>query len=207
MTADSYLADLRERHGTELSRLSSSKAVYALTGGEMAGDAVRAGTARELHELASILATWGEGDGDAADLFADVAELAADAAETFDGDAAVPTDESATHVTAEALAGRETEIERLAGVAAALLVLEEIAGQLVGFFVGDADRKGADAFREFRTELGAYRDAAAELLAQRVADESDSETAHDVGAAVVDGAYNWYVDTLEGMGVEPKNIC
>ena len=207
MDADSFLDDLRDAHGTELSRLSSSKAVYALTGGEMTGDAVRTGTARELHELAPILESWSDADGDVAELFADAADFAAESADTFDDEAAVPEGESATNVTAEALAACETDVERLAGTAAALLVLEEVASQLVGFYVGDADRKSADEFREFRAELGDYRDEAAALLADHCGDESDWETAHEVGADVVDGAYDWYVDTLESMGVEPKNVC
>lgn len=208
MDADSFLDDLRDAHGTELSRLSSSKAVYALTDGEMTGDAVRTGTARELHELASVLESWGDAaDGDAADLFADAAGFTAESAGTFDDEAAVPEGESATHVTAEALAACETDVERLAGAAAALLVLEEVAGQLVGFFVGDADRKSADEFREFRAALGDYRDEAAELLAAHCEAEADWEAAHETGAGVVDGAYDWYVGTLEAMGVEPKNVC
>ena len=205
MDADSFLDDLRDAHGTELSRLSSSKAVYALTDGEMDGDAVRAGTARELHELASVLDGWaGTSETEAADLFADAAEFAATSADDFDGEA---PEESAAGVTADALAACESDRERLAGAAAAFLVLEELAGQLVGFFVGDADRTSADEFREFRAELGDYRDEAAALLADHCGDESDWETAHEVGADVVDGAYDWYVDTLESMGVEPKNVC
>ncbi|QKY20636.1 transcription antitermination protein [Halolamina sp. CBA1230] len=208
MDADSFLDDLRDAHGTELSRLSSSKAVYALTDGEMEGDAVRAGTARELHELASVLDGWATtSEGEAADLFADAAEFAATFADDFDSEATVPEGESATGVTADALAACESDRERLAGAAAAFLVLEELAGQLVGFFVGDADRKSADEFREFRAELGDYRDEAAALLADHCEGESDWETAHEVGADVVDGAYDWYVDTLESMGVEPKNVC
>jgi len=205
MDADTFLDDLRDAHGTELSRLSSSKAVYALTDGEMTGDAVRTGTARELHALTSVFDDWAEtSEADAADLFADAAVFAATSAGNFDTEAA---GDAATGITADALAGRESDVERLAGAAAALLVLEELAGQLVGFFVGDADRTSADEFREFRSELGAYRDDAADLLAENCADDADREVASEAGADVIDGAYDWYVETLEGMGVKPKNVC
>ncbi|WP_435119570.1 transcription antitermination protein [Halolamina sp. C58] len=205
MDADTFLQQLRDAHGTELSRLSSSKAVYALTGGEMTGDAVRTGTARELHDLTSVLDEWPEtSEDEAADLFADAAVFAATSAGNFDTEAA---SDAATSITADALAGRESDVERLAGAAAALLVLEELAGQLVGFFVGDADRTSADEFREFRSELAEYRDDAADLLAERCGDDADRTTANEVGADVIDGAYDWYVETLEGMGVEPKNVC
>ncbi|MFW5935181.1 MAG: transcription antitermination protein [Halolamina sp.] len=206
MNADTFRDDLRAARDTELSRLSSSKAVYALTGGEMDGDAVRAGTARELAALEPIFDDWADGgDGDAAALFADATEFAAGYAGSFDG--AVAAGGADRHVVADALAGREGELERLAAAAAAFLVLDELAGQLVGFFVGDADRKSADEFRTFRTELAEYGDEAADLLAARCESEADEEAARDAGAAVVDGAYDWYVETLESMGVEPKNVC
>ena len=208
MNADSFRDDLRAARDTELSRLSSSKAVYALTGGEMDGDAVRAGTARELAALASTLERWADQhDGDAGDLFAAAAELAAEYAATFDGDAAADDADEPRHVVVDALDGRDDEISRLAGAAAALLVLDDLAGQLVGFFVGDADRQSADQFRTFRGELGEYGDEAAELLADRCETEPDEDAAREAGAAVVDGAYDWYVATLESMGVEPKNVC
>jgi len=205
MDADTFLDDLRAAHRTELSRLGSSKAVYALTGGEMAGDAVRTGTARELHALAPVLNEWAEqAGGETADLFAAGAEFAATYADNFDSEVGTP--ESVTPVVADSLAAADPG-NRTAAMAAAFLVLEEIAGQLVGFFVGDADRKSADEFREFRAELGDYRDDAADLLADSLEDEADWETAAGVGEAVIEGAYDWYVETLESMGVEPKNVC
>lgn len=206
MDADSFLDELRDTHETELSRLGSSKAVYALTDGEMTGEAVRTGTARELHALASVLRGWSENAaGDAANLFADAADFAAETADSFDSDVAA-TGESVTHITAGSLATVEGDA-RPAAMAAAFLVLEELAGQLVGFFVGDADRTNADEFREFRTELADYRDEAAALLDAHCEDEADWAAAEEVGSGVVDGAYDWYVGTLEAMGVEPKNIC
>ncbi|MBP1988331.1 transcription antitermination protein [Halolamina salifodinae] len=207
MDADSFRDDLRAAHQTELSRLGSSKAVYALTGGEMEGDAVRTGTARELHALAPVLNEWAEdAQGEHADLFDAAADFAATYADNFDSEAASGDDTAATDVVADSLAPVDPA-DRQAAMTAAFLVLEEIAGQLVGFFVGDADRKSADEFREFRAELGDYRDDAAELLADHAEDEADWEAARAAGADVVAGAYDWYVDTLEAMGVEPKNVC
>lgn len=208
MDGQTFLDELRDEHETELSRLGSSKAVYALTDGEMEGDAVRAGTARELHALAPALENWAESaDGDAAALFADVAEFAADTANTLDEEAAVPEGADVTHITAEVLGALDDEAERTAGLAAALLVLGKVAEQLVGFFVGDADRAGAQEFREIRDELKEHRDAAAAHLDPLCTDEADWATAHEVAAGVVEGAYDWYVGTLEAMGVEPKNVC
>jgi hypothetical protein len=207
MNADSFLDDIRDAHGTELSRLGSSKAVYALTGGEMEGDAVQTGTARELHAIASVLREWAaDASDEASDLYAAAADFAATYADTFDSEAATEGDDSDSHVVADSLATADSA-DRPAAMAAAFLVLEEIAGQLVGFFVGDADRTHADEFREFRTELADYRDDAADLLGDRAESEADRGAAHDVGAGVVEGAYDWYVERLEGMGVQPKNVC
>jgi hypothetical protein len=38
-------------------------------------------------------------------------------------------------------------------------------------------------------------------------DGADWTSANEAAAGVVDGAYDWYVGTLEGMGVQPKNVC
>ena len=203
MDADSFLNDLRDDRQTELARLGSSKAVYALTGGEMDGDAVRAGIAAELHELAAALSDWDDADGDAAATFADAAEFAAEYAGSFDGEADRDADGT---VVAGALAERTGE-GRPAALAAALLVLDELAGQLVGFFVGDADRRSADEFRTFRDDLDDHRDAAAALLDARCEAPADWEAAREVGVDVIGAAYDWYVETLESMGVEPKNVC
>jgi len=203
MDADEFRDEIRDARDTELSRLSSSKAVYALTDGEMTGGAVRTGTARELSALEPIFGRWADAaDGESAALFADAAEFAATSADNFDSDAG----DGARHVVADAL-DAEHEVARLGAAAAAFLVLDDLAGQLVGFFVGDADRTSADEFREFRTELGEYGDDAAALLTAHCESEAEAEAAHGAATAVVDGAYDWYVETLESMGVEPKNVC
>lgn len=207
MDGQTFLDELRDEHETELSRLGSSKAVYALTDGEMDGDAVRVGTARELHAVAPVLEEWADvADGDAADCYADVAASLADWADELDEEAAVPEGEEVTHVTAEALAACDDEQARAAGLTAAMLVLAKVSEQLVGFFVGDADRKGAAEFRDLRDDLRQHRDDAAFLLDTLCADDDWTE-AHGVAAGVVEGAYDWYVGTLEAMGVQPKNVC
>lgn len=208
MDGQTFLDELRDEHETELSRLGSSKAVYALTEGEMDGEAVRVGTARELHAVAPVLETWAEqADGDAADCYAEVAASLGEWADRLDEEAGVPEGEEFTHVTAEALEACDDEQARAAGLTAALLVLAKISEQLVGFYVGDADRSGAAEFRELRDELRDHRDDTAFLLDTLCADEADWAEAHEVAAGVVEAAYDWYVGTLEAMGVEPKNVC
>jgi len=208
MDGQTFLDELRDDHETELSRLGSSKAVYALTEGEMDSDTVRVGTARELHAVAPVLELWAEnGEAGADELHATVAAYLDDWADRLDEDAGAPDGEEFTHVTAEALEGYGDDLSRAAGLTAALLVLATVAEQLVGFYVGDADRKGAAEFRELRDDLRDHRDAAAGFLETCCTDEADWAGAHEAAAGVVDGAYDWYVDTLEAMGIEPKNVC
>ena len=208
MDGQTFLDELRDGHETELSRLGSSKAVYALTGGEMDGDTVRVSTARELHAVAPVLEQWAEdGEAEAADLYGTVASNLDDWANRLDEEAAVPEGEEFTHVTAGALAACDDELARAAGLTAALLVLAKVAEQLVGFYVGDADRKGAAEFRDLRDDLRDYRDDAASFLETCCSDETDWTGAHETAEMVVDGAYDWYVETLEDMGIEPKNVC
>ena len=208
MDAQTFLDELRDEHETELSRLGSSKAVYALTEGEMDGDAIRVGTMRELHAVTPILEMWAEAaDGDAADSFADVAAALDDWVARLDEVAAVPEGEEFTHITVETLDDCDDEQARAAGLAAALLVLAKLSEQLVGFFVGDADRSGAAEFRELRDDLREHRDDVAFLLDTLCTSDADWAEAHEVAAGVVEGAYDWYVDTLEAMGIEPKNVC
>lgn len=208
MDGQTFLDELRDEHETELSRLGSSKAVYALTEGEMDGDAIRVGTARELHAVVPVLERWAdEAEGDAADCVTEVAASLGDWADQLDAEAAVPEGEEVTHITAGTLDACDDEQARAAGLTAALLVLAKLSEQLVGFYVGDADRKGAAEFRDLRDDLQAHRDDTASLLDTLCTAEADWVAAHDAGSGVVEGAYDWYVGTLEGMGVEPKNVC
>lgn len=208
MNGQAFLDELRDGHETELSRLGSSKAVYALTEGEMEGDAVRAATARELQAIAPVIEEWAEAtDGDAESLFADVAAFAADTAHTLEEGTTVPEGEEGGQITAAALSLCDDDVPRTAGLVAALLVLGTLSGQLVGFFVGDADRAGADEFRKIRDQIQTHRVEAAAHLETTCSDESDWAAAQDAAGAVVETAYDRYVDTLEGMGVEPKNVC
>lgn len=207
MDGQSFLDDLRSDHETALSRLGSSKSVYALTGGEMDGETVESATAREIAALESVVNPWAdEATGDAADLFESVLSFAANRVESLDGSDAGEADPGDT-VVAAGLQNHEGTIARVGALAGGLLVLGKLSEQLVGFFVGDADRAGAEEFREFRSDVEGLRDDAAELLESLCDGDDDWETARTAADDVVDAAYDWYVETLESMGVKPKNVC
>ncbi|QCJ46843.1 MULTISPECIES: transcription antitermination protein [Haloprofundus] len=206
MNGSRLIETLRDDHETALSRLGSSKALYALTGGEMDAPAVRAAARDEAETAARIFEEWAEseGDGDAADLFSAVADAEVDHRDAVESDEADPDTDRRLY---ETLDGFETTEERVGGLLARSIVAGRLAGQMVGFFVGSADTSSADAFRGIRDDYDDQLDRAAETLDGVCEDDADWERARAAADAVVDAAYDHYVETLESMGVEPKNVC
>jgi hypothetical protein len=204
MNGDDLASELRDDHETEFSRLGSSKAMYALTAGEMADEHVRAAAATDAVAFSTVLDGWAEDADDATGtLFADLAEAAHDHA------AAIADDPAADDqpLLYEALAGFDTAPARVGGLLGRYLVVSEYAGQMVGFFVGDADPMAANDFREFRSELESEHDRVVDAL-ELICDTDDEwAAARDAAEAVIATAYDDYVETLESMGIKPKNVC
>jgi hypothetical protein len=205
MNGSDLAAELRDDHETAFSRLGSSKAMYALTGGEMDGESVRAAAAEDALALAETLDPWVDdaGSAAAADLFADLAEASREHAADVADD---PELEGKPRLY-DALAAQESTPARLGGLLGRYLVAGEHAGQMVGFFVGDADPMAADDFRGLRSALEDERERVVDALEDGCASESDWETARDAADAVIEAAYEDYVETLESMGIKPKNVC
>ncbi|WP_435123720.1 transcription antitermination protein [Halobaculum sp. D14] len=206
MDADAFDDEVRDAHETPLSRLGSSKSLYALTGGEMAADAVRGAVAAEYDAAAETFEAWSadEGSGDAAALFGAVAEESRDAR-----DAVAPDDGPADrdYPEYETLADLDASTARAGGLYARCLLAHTRVAQAVGFFVGDADPTTAAEFRGHRDDLDGRREDALDLLAELCDTDDDWAAARNAADAVVEAAYDDYVDTLEGMGVQPKNVC
>ena len=191
------LDTLRDDHETPLSRLGSSKALYAVTGGEMDGDAVRAAAAAEAAAAADLFDWWA--NDEAAALFSDLADTAREHAETVGAE----SDGSKPNVY-DVLAEFETTDGRLGGALARALVSLKTVEQMVGFFVGDADPMAANDFRTLKSDLNDQLDALDDAVSDLVEDDAVAREAAD---AVVEAAYDEYVETLESMGVKPKNVC
>ncbi|MFB6091063.1 MAG: transcription antitermination protein [Halobellus sp.] len=204
MNASDLEAALRDDHETAFSRLGSSKAMYALTAGEMDADSVRAAAAEDALALAAVLDDWADDGGvDAdADLYADLADAARDHAKSVDDDPALEESPSLY----DALGGFASTPERLGGLLGRYLVSLEYVGQMVGFFVGDADPMAADDFRGLRSDLEDERDRVADAL-DAACDGDDWDLAGDAADAVIEAAYDDYVETLQSMGIKPKNVC
>jgi hypothetical protein len=198
MDAHTLADDVRDDLETELSRLGSSKWLYALTDGEMTGDAVRTAAAADAAAVAERFEAWTD-DGAPFDALADAA---ADRHATADADAA-----PATSPVYDALDDADDAVERLGAALGYVLVLDRTVGQMVGFFVGDADPTTANTFREIRDGVDADREAVLDALDDACDDEAEWDRARTAATAVVEAAYADYVDTLESMGVQPKNVC
>jgi hypothetical protein len=207
MTSQDVLDSLREEHETPLSRLGSSKWVYALTGGEMTSETVLAAAADEMHAAADVFDTWAASadDGDAATLFGNAADDARDHYDTVVPAEYEPADSRPP--VYDVLAGADGTITRAGALLGRTLVTGKTIGQMVGFFVGDADPQTADTFRGIRTDVEDQQASVLELLDAVCVDEADWEVARAAAADVVEAAYDDYVTTLESMGVEPKNVC
>jgi hypothetical protein len=200
---EALLDAVRAAEETPLSRLGSSKALYAVTDGEMTAAAVRAATATDAARAADLFGSWAdESTGPAAETFADAAARAAahrDAVDTAPDD-----DPLALYDHLAVLSG---DVERAAGLLGRALVVGARLEQTVGFFVGDADPQSAQAMRDLRADVDAEREDAVSLLDAVCAAEDDRTHAAETASDVVQAAYDDYVERLEAMGVKPKNVC
>jgi hypothetical protein len=103
----------------------------------------------------------------------------------------------------DALAALEGETERLGGILGWTLIAQKYAEQATGYFTGQADPRTASTFRSHGNDLADLRDDALDALEGR----DDRDAAETAAGAVVEAAYDEYVETLESLGVNPKPVC
>ena len=192
---------VRESHATALDRLGSEKSLLALTEARLETPAVISAAGAALASARATLSDWAaDADGPVADALAAAAEdlgAAADrVAESLD--AALPGDSPFVSLAADTDAGRAG-----AGLVGLGLVLDRVFLQCVSFFVNEADTARSDLFRDLREVADDLLGTAADLDLEGDAAEEAAEAA----GAVVDAAYDAYVDRLEAMGFDPKPIC
>jgi hypothetical protein len=192
MTTD-LVETISEEYNTELSRLASSKSLYATTGGEMEPEAVLAAVADMTHHAAELLDGW-EVSGVAAEREREHYETIVETMDEHE-----PGDRPATLT---ALADSEGTAERLGALIGWTMVAERTTSQATGFFTGQADPQTASLFRELGENYERIRGEAKETLAGH-----DIETATTAASDVIEAAYQQYVDELEEMGVNPKPVC
>ncbi|AWB27771.1 hypothetical protein [Halococcoides cellulosivorans] len=183
---------LTDERQTELSRLGSSKALYATTRGAMDGPTIVAASAALSDAVADRLADREESWA------ADLESRAREDAETLSDLAGEPIDPLVDFE----LAGSEAEtLGTLVGWATVAIHLGE---QETGYFVGQAQPGDADTVRSVVTNRKEFRKAVCSAVESADVDRDAIESA---ALDAVDAAYEAYVDRLEAEGIEPKSIC
>lgn len=209
MTPSEFLDAVRDDNETALSRLGSSKSLYAATGGEMDAGPVLEAAADAEHVAAQTFHAW------AADEFNDEATVVFEttaAEEDEHADAVLAElddyqpDDDATGMQAY-LRGLDDTVERAGALVGRILATEKSKEQLTGFFVGQADPQTASVFRDLKGDLDDQRERALALLDDVCEDDADWQTAKDAADAAIQAAYDEYTEQLEAMGVNPKPVC
>ena len=206
MDAAEFTDAVRADTKTELSRLGSSKSLYADTEGEMDEGPVLTAVADHLHYATETFETWAdEESGAAGEFFADLADTAGEHYDTV-ADEHGDHDPGAVPALVEYLQGLDATTDRVAGTVGWAMVVENKVGQAVGFFVGQASPGTASTFREVRSGVEDAIDAGAETLTT-VCEGDDWDGAQAAAVGAIEAAYDEYFETLEDLGVNPKPVC
>lgn len=209
MTPNESLESVREENETALSRLGSSKSLYAATGGELDVDNVLQAAADAEHAAAETFDTWtqDESNGTARNTFETNASEERDHTQTVLAELEAYTPDDSPPAMHAHLRGLESTPERAGGLLGRTLAAEKSKEQLVGFFVGQADPQTADLFRELKADVDDQQQRALTLL--DAVCETDADWNSAVGAATdtIQTAYTTHVDQLEAQGVNPKPVC
>ncbi|MUV86391.1 rubrerythrin family protein [Natronomonas sp. CBA1123] len=209
MTDSEFVESVRKANNTALSRLGSSKSLYADTMGEMDVEEVLRAAATAEHHAAETYETWAETttDDDVADAFAETADEEREHYNTVVGelDAHDPGEVPAIQ---SYLRGLDDDIERLGGFVGRTLAAEKSKEQMTGFFVGKADPQTASLFRGMGDDLDAQLERAISLLEAHCGDDEDCwDRAEEAASGAIQTAYEEYTKRLESMGVNPKPVC
>jgi hypothetical protein len=207
---DTVVEAITEDNQTALSRLGSSKSLYADTGGDIDTEPVLEATADAEYAAWQTFLEWAddEADDEARAAFETTAEEERDHYETVDGkladDEYEPDEVPNLH---EYLRDRDETVERVGAFVGRILASQRSKSQVVGYFVGDADPQTASLFRDFGEDLDEQLERAKDLLEDVCETDEDWERAEEAATGAIQAAYDEYVETLEGMGANPKPVC
>ena len=206
---ETFRDEIHTARQTELSRLGSSRGLYADTAGEIDTEPVLEATAAAEHAAWETFSTWAEAETDP-DLAATFASVADDERTHYEtvlevlGEAYEPDATPALH---RFLRDCEGTPDRLGGFVGRVLASRRSKDQVVGFFVGNADPTTAATFRSFGADLDDQLTAIEAHFDRICADEEARERATASALGAIDAAYEAYVDSLESLGVNPKPVC
>ncbi|WP_435099182.1 rubrerythrin family protein [Halarchaeum sp. P4] len=211
MTPDEFVDAVRDDNDTALSRLGSSKSLYAATGGDLEPEEVLHAAADAEHAAAETFAQWAAGEGTdtpAGETFADAAEEEREHYETVLSKLDEEHDPSEDLSAIQSyLRDLDDTVERAGGFVGRIVATEKSKEQYTGFFTGQADPMTASTFRELKGDLEGQLEAARDLLETVCEDEDDWERAKEAADGAIQAAYEEYTEQLESMGVNPKPVC
>ncbi len=205
MTATDIADDVRDDNETALSRLGSSKSLYAITGGEMESEAILAAAADRAHAASETFASWvPEEDDDAATEYYDAAaQLTADHYEQI-LEKLDDHDPGEVPAIQTQLRDADDTAARLGGLLGHTLVASKLIEQFTGFFVGDADPQTASLFRGYGGDVEDLREDVLDLIDDL---DADPDAVAAAATEAIQAAYESYTEQLEAMGVNPKPVC
>lgn len=209
MDPNEFVDTVRDENQTALSRLGSSKALYADTEGDMEREEVlRAAADAEFHARETF-EEWADEEGNEAarETFVATAEEEGEhyglVAQRLDGE----HEPGATPAIQEYLRDVEGTAGRAGGFVGRTIATEKSKEQLVGFFVGEADTQGAQLFRDLGDDVDAQLDRGLDLLGAVCETDDEWARARETAGDAIQAAYDEYTERLEGMGVNPKPVC
>jgi hypothetical protein len=209
MTRDDFLDAVRSDNDTALSRLGSSKSLYAATGGEMEPNAVYRAAADAEHAVFETFQSWAEDTDDQAvrEAFETTAAEERDHYETVAAKLDGHEPDADPSAMQAFLRDLDDPVERVGGLLGRTLATEKSKEQLTGFFVGQADPQAAQLFRELKADLDDQFERGLDLLEARCESDADWERAREAATGAIQAAYEEYTESLEAMGVNPKPVC
>ena len=206
-----FVESVRTEKQTALSRLGSSKALYAATGGEMEPEAVLRATAGGERAARDTFREWARTaeESPVAEFFETVAGEEDDHYRTVRSQLGEETVEENDELPAlhEYLRGLSGSVARLGAFVGRTVASDASKGQVIGFFVGKADPRTAETFRTLRADLDGQLDGALSRLAEVCETDEDWAVAHEHAEAAIQTVYEEHVASLESMGIDPKPVC
>ncbi len=204
MNGAEFLTQVETELQTELSRIGSSKSLYADTVGEMEPEAVLAAAADSADHAGGTFESWtAESD---LSVFSEAESRIRDHHEEILSELDEHEQgESPAAVTAAREA--DDDPERLGALVGWSLVTERKSTQSSGFFTGQADPQTASIFRSFGDDYETLREQALNSLETVCEGDEEWEQALSAATAVIEAAYDEYFETLEELGMNPKPVC
>lgn len=209
MTPEEFLERVETENRTALSRLGSSKSLYAATGGDMDVQQVLVAAASAEYHAAETYEQWAaeESEQTAQTVWTTTAAEERTHYERVLGELDGDHDPGPPPAIHHYLRDVSTTVARAGGFLGRTLAADRSKSQFTGFFVGQAKPGMASLFRELGADLDDQRERATDLLGTVCETDEQWNQAATAADEAIQAAYEEYVHTLEDMGVNPKPVC